>query len=322
MMPHLPAYVPAEFAGGLAGTVRVIWPAPTDASSVANIGTFVVTGRVPGTSFQPKATVAVKAAAAIAPPERALETFALDRVTLDKDAEGRDTPFIKNRDKFLRGLAASNPDNFLYNFRETFGQPQPAGTKALGGWDSQTTKLRGHASGHYLSAIAQAYASTAYDPALRQTFLQKINYLVDTLYDLSQKSGHPAEAGGPSVADPLAVPVGAGHETYDSNLRADAIRTTTGIGAWDSSARIRPISSSCSSAAPRMARRTARFGRRITRCTRFSRVCSIRMKSPATRRRSTSRAAWALGERATQRAARRHAHQDVEPVHRRLSTAA
>jgi len=224
MMPHLPAFVPATF-GGAAGSVRVIWPSPTDNTSVLNAGTFVVTGRVPGTTFEPKATVVVKANLPAATPQRLLETFALDRVTLDKDAQGRDTPFTKNRDKFLKGLAASNPDSFLYNFRETFGQPQPEGTRALGGWDSQTTRLRGHASGHYLTAIAQAYASTAYDPALRQNFLQKMNYLVDTLYDLSQKSGKPAQPGGPSVADPTAVPVGPNRQSYDSNLRAGAIRT-------------------------------------------------------------------------------------------------
>lgn len=225
MMPQLPAYVPATFNGGLAGSVRVIWPAPADNSAVLRAGTYVVSGRVPGTSFEPTATVVVKAVAAAASPERSLETFPLTRVTLDRDAQGRETPFMKNRDKFLRGLAASNPDSFLYNFRETFGQPQPAGTRALGGWDSQTTRLRGHASGHYLTAIAQAYASTAYDPALRQNFLQKMNYLVDALYDLSQKSGRPADAGGPSVADPTAVPVGPGKQNYDSNFRSGAIRT-------------------------------------------------------------------------------------------------
>ena len=76
-----------------------------------------------------------------------------------------------------------------------------------------------------MSAIAQAYASTTYDEALRANFLQKMNYLIDTLYDLSQKSGKPAKAGGPSVADPTAVPPGEGRAGYDSNLRAGAIRT-------------------------------------------------------------------------------------------------
>ena len=52
-----------------------------------------------------------------------------------------------------------------------------------------------------------------------------MNYLIDTLYDLSQKSGRPAQEGGPFNADPTAVPPGPGRTGYDSNLRAEAIRT-------------------------------------------------------------------------------------------------
>ncbi len=226
MLPRLPPSVGATYAGGVARQIRVIWPSPTDNSQVLRPGTYTVSGRVPGTRFAPKATVIVKVPVGMmTPPDRVVEPFPLSQVTLDRDAQGRDTPFIRNRDKFLQGLAASSPDSFLYNFRDTFGEPQPAGATALEGWDSQTTRLRGHASGHYLSAMAQAYAGTTYDPALRATFLQKMNYLVDTLYDLSQKSGRPQQPGGPAVADPQAVPVGPGRQSYDSNLRADAIRT-------------------------------------------------------------------------------------------------
>jgi DUF1680 family protein len=226
MMPRLPASIPATYIGGVAGQTRVIWPAPTDNSDVLKPGTYTVRGHVPGTRFQPTATVIVSVpVGSMTPPERLVEAFPLDRVVLDRDTQGRDTPFIRNRDKFLRGLAATNPDSFLYNFRDAFGQPHPEGTRPLQGWDNQTTRLRGHASGHYLTAIAQAYASTGYDPALQATFLQKMNYLVDTLHDLAQKSGRPAQPGGPAVADPTAVPVGPGRESYDSNLRAEAIRT-------------------------------------------------------------------------------------------------
>lgn len=226
MMPRLPLAVPATYAGGVRSDVRVIWPSPTDNSDVLKPGTYTVTGRVPGTSFTPTATVVVTVpVGTTTPPERLVEAFPLGAVTLDRDAQGRETPFMQNRDKFLRGLAATNPDSFLYNFRDAFGQPQPPGTNPLQGWDNQTTRLRGHASGHYLTAIAQAYESTAFDPALRATFLQKMNYLVDTLYDLSQKSGSPAQAGGPAVADPTKVPIGPGRQAYDSNLRTEAIRT-------------------------------------------------------------------------------------------------
>ncbi len=226
-LPRLPYRIPAVYRDESRGAeVRVIWPSPTDNSQVLKAGTFTVTGRVPGTTFAPKATVIVQARARTAtPPGRLVEAFPLSRVVLERDTKGRDTPFIRNRDKFIRGLAETNPDSFLYNFRDAFGQPQPAGVKPLEGWDNQTTRLRGHASGHYLTAIAQAYASTTYDDALRANFLAKMNYLIDTLYDLSRKSGRPAADGGPAVADPVAVPPGPGRTGYDSNLRAGAIRT-------------------------------------------------------------------------------------------------
>ena len=226
MLPRLPATVAATFVDGTRGDVRVIWPSPTDNAAVRSPGTFTVTGRVPGTRVEPTATVIVKVpVGTTTAPQRLVEAFPLEAVVLDRDAQGRETPFIRSRDKFLRGLAATNPDSFLYNFRDAFGQPQPPGATALEGWDNQTTRLRGHASGHYLTAIAQAYASTGYDPALQAHFRQKMHYLVDTLHDLAQKSGRPARDGGPFVADPTAVPMGPGRTSYDSNLRAGAIRT-------------------------------------------------------------------------------------------------
>jgi uncharacterized protein len=226
MLPRLPATIPAAYKNGRGPDVRVIWPAPTDNSDVMKPGSYTVAGRVPGTRFEPKATVIVKVpVGTTTAPARLVEPFPLDQVTLDQDAQGRDTPFIRNRDKFIRGLAATKPDSFLYNFRDAFGQPQPDGATQLEGWDNQTTRLRGHASGHYLTAIAQAYASTTYDEPLRADFLRKMNYLVDTLDELSRMSGQPAKPGGPAVADPTKVPAGPGRDGYDSNLRAGAIRT-------------------------------------------------------------------------------------------------
>ena len=226
-LPRLPRTIPAVYKSKARGPeVRVVWPSPKDNGQVLKPGTYTVTGKVPGTPFQPKATVTVKAPAKTPPlPTRAVEPFPLGQVVLNQDTKGRDTQFIKNRDKFIRTLATTNTDSFLYNFRDAFGQKQPEGVKPLSGWDTQTTRLRGHATGHYLSAIAQAYAGATYDEALRANFLQKMNYLIDALYDLSRKSGRPAQAGGPANPDPKAVPPGPGRTGYDSNLRADAIRT-------------------------------------------------------------------------------------------------
>jgi DUF1680 family protein len=110
-------------------------------------------------------------------------------------------------------------------FRNAFGQKQPAGAEPLGVWDSQDTKLRGHATGHYLSAIAQAYAGTGYDAALHANFAKKMDYMVNALYELSNLSGKPHLAGEAFTSDPQAVPPGPGKSGYDSDLSEEGIRT-------------------------------------------------------------------------------------------------
>lgn len=85
--------------------------------------------------------------------------------------------------------------------------------------------MRGHATGHYLTAIAQAYASTSYDKELQANFANKMEYMVNTLYQLAQLSGKPKVAGGKFVSDPTAVPFGPGKTAYDSDLSPEGIRT-------------------------------------------------------------------------------------------------
>ena len=227
-LPRLPLLIPVVYRDGEEGpTVRVIWPAPEDNQQVLEATTYTVTGTIPGTDLKPQAAVTVvpKPDEQTSAPERSLETFPLGQVVLEKDGQGRDTPFIQNRNKFISGLVETNPDRFLYMFRDAFGQQQPAGARPLGGWDSQATRLRGHASGHYLSAIAQAYASTSYDDKLRANFKHKMDYLIDTLHILAQKSGQPTEEGGQFNADPAAVPPGPGNDGYHSDLSVEGIRT-------------------------------------------------------------------------------------------------
>ena len=228
-LPRFPSYVKGTYKDEMKGKgpqVRVLWPEATDNSAVLKPGTYTVTGRVAGTSFQPKAIVTVKATAKKSTtPALKLATFKLNQVTLKNDAHGHETQFVENRDKFVNTLAKTDPNSFLYMFRHAFGQPQPDGAKPLGTWDSKDTKLRGHGTGHYLSAIAQAYAGTGYDKALQANFAEKMEYMVNTLYDLSQLSGKPKQAGGTAVSDPTAVPPGPGKSTYTSELSDTTIRT-------------------------------------------------------------------------------------------------
>lgn len=226
-LPHLPREIPGNYKNGAAGPpVRVIWPSPADNQAVVKPGGYTVTGSVPGSSFSPKATVRVVESTESPPvPEHSLQPFALGQVRLQPDLDGKPTPFMAHRDKFLRGLARTDPDRFLFVFRDAFGQKQPPGVEPLGVWDSQTTRLRGHATGHYLTALAQACAGTANDPELHAVFQRKMDHMIDVLYQLSEMSGRPAAAGGPSNPDPANIPPGPGRNGYDSDLGGKGIRT-------------------------------------------------------------------------------------------------
>src|SRR5690606_2415693 len=135
------AYVQGTYKDGMVGPkVRVLWPSPIDNSAVLSAGRYTITGRVPGTDFRPKATVTIKGNNKSATPSVTLATFNLDQISLETDTHNGETKFIENRDKFINTLAQTDPNSFLYMFRNAFGQPQPAGAKPLGVWDSQDTK--------------------------------------------------------------------------------------------------------------------------------------------------------------------------------------
>ncbi|MGF7024310.1 beta-L-arabinofuranosidase domain-containing protein [Sphingobacterium sp. HSC-15S19] len=225
-LPRLPSYVVGTYKDGMVGPkVRVLWPAPIDNSAVAQQTAYTVTGRVPGTDLKPKAIITVKGKVKSKMPSLKLDAFHLDQVSLNTDVKQHQTKFIENRNKFIDTLAKSDPNSFLYMFRHAFGQKQPIGAQPLEVWDSQDIKLRGHATGHYLTAIAQAYASTGYDKALQSKFLGKMDTMVNVLYSLSKLSGTPRPAGQASIADPAAVPYGPGKSAYDSDLSDEGIRT-------------------------------------------------------------------------------------------------
>lgn len=225
-LARLPSYIQGTYKDGMQGPkVRVIWPADLDNEAVLRAGEYTITGRIPGTTLQPKAYVTVKGFNKPSTPTEKLVTFPLNQVSLNTDAQKQETKFIENRDKFVNTLATTDPNSFLYMFRHAFGQKQPVGAIPLGVWDSQDTKLRGHATGHYLTAIAQAYASTGYDKALQDNFAKKMDYMVNTLYDLSKLSGHAKDPGAAKNSDPTAVPKGPNKQEYDSDLTEAGIRT-------------------------------------------------------------------------------------------------
>ncbi len=84
-----------------------------------------------------------------------------------------------NRDLDIKTILSWDVSQQLYNYRDTYGLPTEGYTEA-DGWDSPTTKLKGHGSGHYMSALAFAYAS-AEDKTQKAELLKRIERMVNEL---------------------------------------------------------------------------------------------------------------------------------------------
>ena len=102
------------------------------------------------------------------------EPLPLDKVTIDGDNR-----LTHNRDLDIEQLLSLDVRQQLYNYRDTYGLPTE-GYPEADGWDSPTTKLKGHGSGHYMSAMAMAYASCP-DAAKRARLKENLRTMVDEL---------------------------------------------------------------------------------------------------------------------------------------------
>ncbi|NUT34291.1 MAG: hypothetical protein HOV79_14580 [Hamadaea sp.] len=83
-------------------------------------------------------------------------------------------PFASNMGRTSAYLKFVDADRLLHTFRLNVGLPSSA--TPCGGWESPTTELRGHSTGHLLTGLALAYANTG-DTA----FKAKGDYIVSVL---------------------------------------------------------------------------------------------------------------------------------------------
>ena len=88
-----------------------------------------------------------------------------------KDVRLLDSRFHDNLRRDSAWLASLSTDRLLHSFRTTAGVPagREGGymtVKKLGGWESLDCELRGHTTGHVMSALAQMYAATG-DPLMK-----------------------------------------------------------------------------------------------------------------------------------------------------------
>ncbi len=119
--------------------------------------------------------VSVPAAKTVAEP------IPLDRVTVDGDNR-----LTSNRDLAIKTILSWDVAQQLYNYRDTYGLPTD-GYPRSDGWDSPTTKLKGHGSGHYMSALAFAFAS-ATDTKQKDALRNNIRRMVDELRKCQERT--------------------------------------------------------------------------------------------------------------------------------------
>lgn len=97
-----------------------------------------------------------------------------------------DNRLTSNRELELSELLNWPVAQQLYNYRDTYGLSTD-GYPEADGWDSPTTKLKGHGSGHYMSAIAFAYAGCQ-DPEIKSMLLANIRRMVNELRECQERT--------------------------------------------------------------------------------------------------------------------------------------
>ena len=176
-LPSLPGTVYVEYEDGSKGYEKVVWPTNLRTSDFSQEGEVPVQGQIVDSYLTVTAKVKVTKDAKTA-PQQAASIFDLSDISLDGD----DTIYTENKDRAMEYLKLMDADRMLYNFRATFGQ-DTKGAQALTGWDEPTGLLRGHSTGHFLSALAQAYASSG-----DEAYKEKLDYMIHELRELQKLS--------------------------------------------------------------------------------------------------------------------------------------
>lgn len=193
-VPRLPNLVWVTYSDGYSEYRQVRWAnapladeqAEADAhkhpaGSQYEIGGFVIGDETTDNGYPVKAQIKVVAEGYQAPEKEVAHTFSLADVSIDGDNR-----LTHNRDEALREICSWDVTQQLYNYRDTYGLSTEGYTKS-DGWDSPDTKLKGHGSGHYMSAIAQAYA-VATNPEQKAILRKNITRMVNELRECQEKT--------------------------------------------------------------------------------------------------------------------------------------
>ena len=193
--PRLPYQVWVKYADGKGEYRQVRWLNASNATEMAEanpainpVGTeykvrgFIIGDNTTTNGYPVTAQVKVVEGAYPVPSNTPVaETLPLDQVSIDGDNR-----LSWNRDLDIDQLISFPVKQQLYNYRDTYGL-STEGYPEADGWDSPTTKLKGHGSGHYMSAMAFAFASCQ-DPAKKAILRQNITTMVNELRQCQERT--------------------------------------------------------------------------------------------------------------------------------------
>ena len=193
--PRLPYQVWVKYADGKGEYRQVRWLNASNATEMAEanpainpVGTeykvrgFIIGDNTTTNGYPVTAQVKVVEGAYPVPSNTPVaETLPLDQVSIDGDNR-----LSWNRDLDIDQLISFPVRQQLYNYRDTYGL-STEGYPEADGWDSPTTKLKGHGSGHYMSAMAFAFASCQ-DPAKKAILRQNITTMVNELRQCQERT--------------------------------------------------------------------------------------------------------------------------------------
>ncbi|ERL63864.1 beta-L-arabinofuranosidase domain-containing protein [Schleiferilactobacillus shenzhenensis] len=157
----------------------IVWT-DGDARAYTTTGEDSAQGVIKGTTHPVTAHITIQTQApALSDQKRQVVGEPLKNVRLIDD-----TPEKRAQDRRLRFLLTVDDDQMLYNFRSAAGL-DTQGAPAMIGWDTPDSNLRGHTTGHYLSALALCYAATG-----NQDIQNKLTYMVQELGKVQAAFAH------------------------------------------------------------------------------------------------------------------------------------
>lgn len=192
-VPSLPYRVMVQYSDGSSGFRQVRW---TGSSRDAEMymadprfnpegTTYTVRGFVTGDNSTPDG-YPIEARVEVTARQAQDKSVVAEPLPLSAVRLKGDNRLTSNRDMAIREILSWDVRQQLYNYRDTYGLPTE-GYPRSDGWDSPGTKLKGHGTGHYMSALAFAYSSCGND-SLKAMILDRVRVLLDGLRECQERT--------------------------------------------------------------------------------------------------------------------------------------